>query len=482
MMAGSQKGDSAMQRRSFLGAAAAVAAAGSKPLRAATTYDVVVIGAGLSGLKAALDLQDLGFNVQVIEGRDRVGGRVFTLKDIPGHPEAGGNTFGGGYGRVLDMCDRFKLKLWDLLPRAMLNVTGLYLQGRHVALKDWPTSPLNILPEPFKSSPPFGLVEGLYAKTQPLKNPDDWYDPAFAKYDIPVHQFLKGQGFTDAQIDLFFNTNINYGTSAHEVSLLMMYFVEVWGRTMMAAEPTLKAVVGGNSLLPEAMAGAVKNGIHFNRTVVGVRADQSRAEVVCADGSVYGARQVICTLPMPAMRYVRFEPGLEDAHNAAVKTAPYFPMTQVHLVAKTPFWEKDGQGPGMWTDTIAGWVMANRFDDDPNVITSLTAWCRGPTATRIDQFSPEEGKRMVVEAIEKLRPAAKGQLQARAIKSWVRDPFAGGDYVIWGPGQVSAYLRAVGKAQGRVHFAGEHTSLSNRGMEGAMESGERVTQEVAEAL
>lgn len=468
-----------MKRRAFLGTAAAAIAA---PARAATKHDVIVIGAGLSGLKAALDLQDLGFKVQVIEGRDRVGGRVLTLKDLPGKPEAGGNTFGGGYGRIYDMCDRFKLQTWDLIPRARLSTTGLYLQGKHVAIKDWPSSPLNILPEKWKKSPPFGIAEALYAQTQPLKNPDDWYDPAFAKYDVPVHSLLKEQGFTDAQIDLFFNTNVSYGTSSHDVSLLMMYFNEVWTRTMGAVAPVLKAVIGGNHQLPEAMAGALKNEVHFNKSVVGVREDKSGVEVVCADGTVYAAKQVICTLPLPVMRYVRFDPGLPDVHNAAVKSVPYFPMTQVHIVPKTKFWEDDGQGPGMWTDTVAGWVMVNRFDEDPNIVTSLTAWCRGNTAIRLDQYSPEEGKGMVIDAIERLRPAAKGKLEAAYIKSWLRDPFAGGDYAIWGPGQVSTFVRAVGKPHGRIHFAGEHTSLSNRGMEGAMESAERATQEVAEAL
>jgi len=136
----------------------------------------------------------------------------------------------------------------------------------------------------------------------------------------------------------------------------------------------------------------------------------------------------------------------------------------------------------MWTDTAAGWLMVNRFDEDPNVITSLTAWCRGYNATRIDQLSPEDGKKLVISELERIRPAAKGKLDAAYIKSWVRDPFSGGDYAIWGPGQVKNFVLEVGKAHGRIHFAGEHTGLSNRGMEGAMESAERVTQEVLQEI
>ncbi|MBL8630902.1 MAG: FAD-dependent oxidoreductase [Rhodospirillaceae bacterium] len=479
-----------MDRRSFIQSSAAVAAASVVAAAAnaqtkankAKALDVVVIGAGLSGLRAALDLQDLGINVQVIEGRDRVGGRVFPLQDMPGKPEAGGNTFGGGYGRIFDMCDRFKLPLRDYIPRSRLNVTGLYLQGQHIALKDWANSPLNILPEKWKKAPPFGVADALYHEYQLLTNPDDWYDPAFAKHDIAVHEFFKEKGFNDAQIDLFFNTNIAYGTSSHDVSLLMMMYQEIWFQTMSAVAPVLKAVIGGNHMLPDAMAGALKNEVHFNKNVTGIRQDKNGAEVVCTDGTVYKAKRVICTIPMPILRYVKFDSPLPEIQHEAIQTVPYFPMTQVHMVPKTEFWKDDGQGPGMWTDTMAGWVMANRFADDDNTITSLTAWLRGGMSTRIDQLSPEDGKKMVISEIERVRPAAKGKLESVHIKSWVRDPFAGGDYAIWGPGQVKRFVNEVGKPHGCVHFAGEHTGLSNRGMEGAMESGERAAQEAAGSL
>jgi monoamine oxidase len=474
-----------MDRRSFLQTSAAVAAVttiAAKPLRAAKNPDVIVIGAGLSGLRAALDLQDLGINVQVIEGRDRVGGRVFTLADMPGQPEAGGNTFGGGYGRIFDMCDRFNLPLRDYIPRSRLNVTGLYIQGKHIALKDWEKSPLNIMPAEWKKAPPFAVADMMYGKHQVLGNPDDWYDPNFFKHDVPIHQFFKEHGFTDEQINFFVNTNISYGTSSHDVSLLMMMYQEKWFQTMSAVAPVLKAVIGGNHLLPKAMAGALKNEIHFNKNVAGLRTGKDGAEVHCVDGTIYKAKQVICTIPMPILRYVKFDTALPEIQNEAIRTVPYFPMTQVHMIPKTEFWKEDGQGQGMWTDTQAGWVMANRFADDDETVTSLTAWLRGGMSTRIDQISPEDGKKLVVSEIERLRPAAKGKLEAVHIKSWVRDPFAGGDYAIWGPGQVKKFVLEVGKPHGRIHFAGEHTGLSNRGMEGAMESGERAAQEVASAL
>src|SRR3954453_4940636 len=115
----------ALSRRAFLGAAAAtavglpaVARAGAPPARTAARPDhgarrrVVVIGAGLSGLTAALDLRDAGWDVVVLEARDRVGGRVHTLRTpfTAGlHAEAGGESIDDGHAAIQAMLRRFGL-------------------------------------------------------------------------------------------------------------------------------------------------------------------------------------------------------------------------------------------------------------------------------------------------------------------------------------------------------------------------------------
>jgi monoamine oxidase len=84
----------------------------------------------------------------------------------------------------------------------------------------------------------------------------------------------------------------------------------------------------------------------------------------------------------------------------------------------------------------------------------------------------------VVEAYAAMRPAAKGQLEVLKVLSWQQDPFAGGAYAAWAPGQISRFANLIGRARGRLHFSGEHTADAMRGMEGAMESGERAALEV----
>ena len=95
--------------------------------------DVLVLGAGLSGLETALTLEENGLKVRVLEGRQRVGGRLYTLTDVPGHPEVGGNTVSSAYGRVIAAGKRYGVALEDVAPRyaAFPDPQELYIGGEH---------------------------------------------------------------------------------------------------------------------------------------------------------------------------------------------------------------------------------------------------------------------------------------------------------------------------------------------------------------
>ena len=109
---------------------------------------------------------------------------------------------------------------------------------------------------------------------------------------------------------------------------------------------------------------------------------------------------------------------------------------------------------------------------------SASRCIEGERAAWADQVNQQVAIDKVIADLERIRPAAKGQLEVMGYKSWYRDPFSSGDWAIWAPGQVSGFFHDLAKPHGRVHFCGEHTAVANRGMEGAMESGERVAMEV----
>ncbi len=177
------------------------------------------------------------------------------------------------------------------------------------------------------------------------------------------------------------------------------------------------------------------------------------------------------------------DPVFEGPQAAAIHTLDSQPMTQVHMIARRPFWEDDGLEPAMWTNGPIGNIVAEHKDpDDPAAVTSLSAWINGPNAIRMDQLPQDAARRLVIETLESLRPAAKGQVDIMAFKSWSLDPFSAGDWAYWQPGQITRFANTMSEPHGRMHFCGEHTAVSSRGMEGAMESAERVAIEIFSRL
>jgi len=219
------------------------------------------------------------------------------------------------------------------------------------------------------------------------------------------------------------------------------------------------------------------------------------------DGDTYRAKAVITTLPFSAQRLVRIDPAPPVLQQEAIDRLGYNNVHQIHFVPKKSFWDIDGMPPSMWTDTLAGRFAALRYGPRMPVpvpvpgqepvpgqseslpeITTLLSFANGFAAERRDRLGPEAAVAAVLEDLARIRPSTRGALRAAKSHSWQADPFAGGAYACWQPGQVARFARLMAKPTGRVYFAGEHTSAVARGMEGAMEAGERAALEVLQIL
>ncbi|MBM3513608.1 MAG: FAD-binding protein, partial [Alphaproteobacteria bacterium] len=451
----------------------------SRSGRAAVDADVIVMGAGLSGLNAALLLTEQGARVRVLEARRRIGGRINSARDVPGQPEYGGDSILGGYGRMQDTAKRLGVELVDNEPRRARSVPEIALGGKVIPRKDWPGHPLNAMPDADRDKTPGrAYFESVVRQHSPLRSYEDWLDPASAKHDGTVHDFLKRIGWSDAAIELNYETNTPRGNSAHEVSILMWYFVEGWFRVQDDVARVAYRATGGNQSIPEAIAKALKDEVMLGAPVIGVREAGDTVEVRCADGKTHRAKYLVCSVPLPVLRTIAFDPGLPPKVAKATLMAPSNFMTKIIVVPTKPFWEQDGFDPGMWTDTAAGIVRPLRQGEDANEVTSLMAWARGFMAQRLDTLGPEAAQQLVISEIERVRPAARGLLKPAGFKSWQLDRYALGTWSNWAPGQIADFVGDLVKPHGRIHFCGEHTAVSNRGMEGAMESGERAALEI----
>jgi monoamine oxidase len=479
-----------MSRRSFIagGAAALMTPSILRSVAYAqggSDLDVIVLGAGLSGLGTAALLEEAGLRVCVLEGRTRVGGRVLTRFDLPGQPELGGNTASTGYGRWLDTARRCKVELQDVFPRMARNADQLLvLDGKIISRDEWVRSPRNVLPGSAKAVMPWAYLQTLYPALSPLQSPASWFDPSHRVDDISLHDFLVSKGVDESIIDLTFNTVPGYGDTAHDMGSLMFAFIDAWTRTVSTSsgKPVLYTVKGGNQRLPEAMAAALRGPVRLGARVVAIESGPSGASVTLDSGERVKARAVVSSLPFSALRYLHITPGLSGVQHEAVHQLGYQNMTQMIIVPRKPFWLEDGLAPSMWTDGPAGWIAAERYGPTGEGVSSLLAWGRGRTGLQWDRMGPKAASEMVLREIESIRPAAKGQLEVAAVHSWSLDPWNVGDMSVFKPGQVTRFLPAMAKPHQRLFFCGEHTALANRGMEAALESAERAAIEVLDTL
>ncbi len=445
-------------------------------------YDAIVVGAGMSGLNAAWLLEQQGARVLVLEGRRRVGGRVHTFFDLPGCPEMGFNSMGDGYGRGLDCARRAQLELFDVGARFRQNgPQELYLDAQRIPRERWPTAPSNPFPDAYRTSMPWELVGQLIAAAKRLPNFLAWLDPEIRPLDISLNRFLTERGLSQEAIRLANDVSPSYGINSQDLSALMLEFTYGFSESQRSVSPTSWSIKGGNERLPQAMAALLTNEVLLGREVVAIDSGSRVATVHCADGGVYRAAKVICSLPFSTLRRVHLTPALAGSQARAIATLPYQPLSMAFLTAREAFWESDGLSVGMWTNSVIGTVLPQRFGATADEVTGLVVQARGQLAIDWDRMGSEQALKSIVAKLEELRPAAQGKLTAHRLFSWGAEQFNRGDWAYFAPGQLSDFVPTMADPTGRIHFCGEHTAKSARGMEGALESSERAVTEILTA-
>jgi monoamine oxidase len=428
---------------------------------------VIVAGAGLAGLSAARDLEADGAAVVVIESRDRVGGRVLTIRDgfaLGQHAEAGADLIEAEQEEVRALARQLRLRTVQILRTGW----GFYGAGRdgRQRIRNAPRAFETAARRLAREVRDFGLAEERWDSAVAValgsRSVADWLDAHDA--DPALAAALRGlRGF--------------YLADPEELSLLVLVEQFASGETPGAG--AMFRLTGGNDRLPRAMAEALRGRILLRSIVRRVRQDPQGVRVtIDEDGTRREIRADFCVMAVPAstLREVRFEPALPPDQHRAICSLRYGAATRLLLQFERRFWSRRSRPRAFGTDLPTGAVWDGN-EQQRGKAGILTLLAGGRASAELQGILDSEG---AAGAVERLRwlggPAA---LLASRTVVWEKDPWARGGYAFFDPAFDPRLRSWLSRPAGRILFAGEHTSEHWQGyMNGAIESGRRAAAEV----
>ena len=429
---------------------------------------VIVIGAGAAGLAAARELARAGARVTIVEGRKRVGGRIFTtrLRDWPLPIELGAEFIHGRPRETLNLVEEARL-LVDRVPDLHWLRTRRGLEDRN------------------------DFFEQMSRITSRMRR----HGP-----DRPVAEFLRGQKKLRPELRLHFRFFIE-GFHAASLDRVSEHSLSTAGEAEPEpGEEDQFRIAGGYDRLTRWLLSQARGRVRLRlgAAVSEIAWGRGKATVlVAADNGVrrMAANRVLVTAPSAVLKAppgspgaIRFRPALAEKERALSKLETG-EVVKVVFRFRERFWEeqgllarrrdrydfaflhaRDSTVPTWWTSA-------------PALSPMLTGWVGGPGAAAL---LPERDETVAATALEALGRALNvsahrlnSLLEGWHFHNWTKDPFSRGAYSYTGVGGTAAHRALARPVAGTLFFAGEATDPDQTGtVAGAIASGQRAASEI----
>ena len=432
------------------------------------SWDVVIIGAGVSGLAAACELRNAGLSVLIVEARDHVGGRAWTRHepDLSAPIELGAEFI---HGRVPET--------FELLRE--VGKAALDTSGAHWTLRDGKLIQ--------NTEDLFGEIQAALERSNVLKQPDVSFETWLGRcsqYGLSREAATMARAFVE-------------GFDAADPTRVSSHFIaKEWGSGGMLDSPQFRPLGGYSSVLA-ALAGSLDRErirVQLQTVVREVRWSRGAVEINATfleKSFRVKATCVIVTLPLGVLQAppdapgaVRFLPGL-DTKRTALEGLAFGPVLKLSLRFRKAFWEElDG---GRYQDAAFFHSAATAFPTFwtplPLRAPLLTAWIGGPKAAQLSTASTPDIVRQALQSLSVVfggRAEAELELEASYVHNWQTDPFARGAYSYVAVGGSDARKSLAAPLDDTLFFAGEATDTEDEAatVTGALQSGARAGREV----
>ena len=445
--------------------------------------DVVVIGAGVTGLVAANRLVAQGRSVAVLEARDRVGGRTWT-NDIEGVTlEIGGQWVSPDQTALLETLDQLGLATYDRYREG----SSVYID-QHGSRTEY-TGDIFPLPEATATEIErlVAVVDEYVAKVDPSR---PWETPDAAALDeVSFREWLRrlsDDRVATENVELFI-AGAMLTKPAHTFSalqaLLMAASAGSFSNLVDADFILDKRVVGGMQQVSERLAARLGDDVHLNAPVRTLRWDDEGVVAIADGGVEVRARQALVAVPPPLYSRISYEPPLPRRQHQLHQHLSMGFVIKVHAVYDRPFW----RGAGLSGTAFSPYELVHEAYDNSmhgSEQGTLVGFVSDQHADDVFALSAEERKARVLDSLahyygdEARRPVVYYESDW-GTEEWTRGAYAA-SFDLGGLVRYGADQRA---AVGPLRFAS--SDLAGHGyqhVDGAVRIGREVAAEILAAL
>ncbi len=431
---------------------------------------IVIIGAGLAGLTAGHELKAAGYDVTLLEARDRVSGRVVSFNNfVPGRwVEGGGELIGSNHPLWAAYAKKFGLELLEVPDTSA----------------DWPVVIDGKLLTDSEAEPLWDGLDDILASigddAAPILDDTPWDSPNAETLDrMTIPDKVKSVDALEIAkkaiiADFVSETGV---PSDRQSYLALLAAVKGGSMDKYWTETEVYHCKGGNQQLAQKLAaeiGAERILLNMPASAVTIGADG--VMVTCADGRTFKGDDAILTVPPSVWDAITFEPPLP------AMLRPQMGHNVKYLISlKNRFWLKDNLSPESLSNgnVQATWELtAGQEGDGP---AGMLAYSGGPSADVMRTIPPDQRDAAYTQELKQRYPHYAEAFVASRFMDWPAVPWTRASYSFAAPGEVTTMGPILHEGiGGRLHFAGEHSCYKFAGyMEGALTSGLTVARRLA---
>ncbi len=432
---------------------------------------VTVIGAGFSGLACAYELLSAGYEVTVLDARNRIGGRVLSFNDmVTGKVvEGGGELIGSNHPTWVAYAKKFGLSFNDVTESETLEAPVI-LGGKRLSEKE-----SEALWEEMDAA-----YKMMNAAAAPINADQPWLSPDAQRLDArSVAQWIRGLKVSEVckkAITVELSAD-NANSTSRQSFLGNLTQVKGGGLEKYWTDSEVYRCRGGNARLARKLASALGDRrLRLGTPVREIDTRGNKTRVRDAAGQTYEADHVVLAVPPTTWHNIRFSPGLPRALRPQMGVAVKY-LAQV----KRRFWAKSGLSPDAFTDNMVSmtWDGTDNQGSDANGAV-LIGFSGGPAAERARQAYARQKDAAYAGALTGIYPTYPNNFERARFMDWPSEIWTGAGYSFPAPRQVTTVGPMLHAGIGNLHFAGEHACYKFVGyMEGALNSGVAVAKRIA---